>query len=130
MKQMDECLVRAFNQLPPKKSSKWKAIITMHGEYEPVLYLFHYQHRVLVYAINHHQILDEWWEKPADKRGLDSAKEWLRAYQVRSLVENVHCINCGDYLPDEKRKYDELCDGCAIEYDMDSMQVLLEEDDE
>lgn len=77
MKQMDECLTRAFEKKPPLKNKKWKAIMEFHQRYGWVLYLYHYHHRVLVYLPYAHEYAFEWWEKPADKRGLESAKEWL-----------------------------------------------------
>lgn len=71
MKQIDECLTRAFKKNKPLRK-KWQAAI--NGNH---LILVHYHHLVMVYDIETHTYLHEWWEKPADKRGLDSAKAWL-----------------------------------------------------
>lgn len=78
MKQIDECLTRAFNNKEPLASKKWKAFIgTDKKTHCRVLILFHYHHLVLRYNLDVHEVKYEWWEKPADKRGLDSAKAWL-----------------------------------------------------
>lgn len=74
MKQIDECLTRYFEGKEPLKK-KWKAL--PHPKVPNILCLYHYHHLVLVYDTVHHHIEAEWWEKQADKRGLDSAKEWL-----------------------------------------------------
>lgn len=76
MKQIEICLQRFFTGQPPLKK-KWFA--TQHpNQNEPHnVYLFHYHHLVLVYDFQEDRILYEWWEREADKRGLDSAKEWL-----------------------------------------------------
>lgn len=82
MKQIDIALSRAFDKQPPLGSAKWKAFIQYLAG-DPILYLYHYHHRVLVYDIYGEKILSEWWEKPADKRGLDSAKLWLEDRERR-----------------------------------------------
>lgn len=87
MKQMQECLDRAFQDKPPTPSRKWKAFINYHPDYRGHLHLYHYHHLVLVYDTNTHAIRYQWWEKPADKRGLDSAKEYLEE-RWRKLQEN------------------------------------------
>jgi hypothetical protein len=77
MKQIDKCLTRAFDNKDPLLSNKWKGIFRYDEELGKILYLFHYHHQVLVYLVDHHIFTEEWWEKQADKRGLESAKEWL-----------------------------------------------------
>jgi hypothetical protein len=77
MKQIEECLERAFSGKAPLPSKKWKAVIVEDKQFGKVLYLFHYHHQILIYIVDRHQFAEEWWEKQADKRGLDSAKEWL-----------------------------------------------------
>jgi hypothetical protein len=72
---MDECLNRFFNGVKPLKA-KWQA--RWHPDYSHVMVLFHYHHRVLVYDTENRKILEEWWELPTDKRGLDAAKEYLK----------------------------------------------------
>lgn len=84
---MQECLDRAFNNQRPPDSKKWKGIWIEHPEYGKVLYLYHYHHVVLVYDDKNHRLLYQWWEKQADKRGLESAKEYLEA-RWRKLQEN------------------------------------------
>jgi hypothetical protein len=85
MKQMDICLTRFFTkQIPLKK--KWFA---GRGD-EETLVLYHYHHLVLVYNFKHDQILYQWWEREADKRGLDSAKEWLQIHKelTKALLDD------------------------------------------
>ena len=77
MKQIDKCLVDAFAGKKPAPSSKWKAII-LRKNHDYKLFVFHYQHTVLVFNINEWSSFYEWWEKPADRRGLESCLEWLR----------------------------------------------------
>lgn len=82
MKQMDECLNRAFEGKLPLESKKWKAVIR-HEVIGHVLYLFHYHHQVLVYVIERNQVAESWWEKPTDKRGLDAALKFLEENKDR-----------------------------------------------
>lgn len=42
------------------------------------MYLYHYHHIVLVYDTDNHQVQYQWWERPADKRGLDAALAYLK----------------------------------------------------
>lgn len=78
MVQMKDCLDRAFAGKMPAPSKKWKAFVGLSSKtHLPILVLYHYHHKVLEYDINYHVYLHEWWEKRADKRGLDSAKEYL-----------------------------------------------------
>lgn len=78
MKQIKECLDRVFQGTPPLKSKKWKAFVGHWlGKNPNHLFVFHYHHLVLVYDTMEHKVLYEWWERSADKRGLDSAKEYL-----------------------------------------------------
>jgi hypothetical protein len=79
MKQIDECLQRVVNGQPPHAKRKWKGFLQWNGFYYE-LHLYHYHHLVLKYRFMDKKVLYEWWEKPADKRGLDSAKLWLKAY--------------------------------------------------
>ncbi|MEB2277013.1 hypothetical protein LAV82_23625 [Bacillus sp. ILBB4] len=86
MKQIDECLTREFSGKPSLKR-KWRAFLgTNPKTHCRMLLLYHYHHLILRYDVDHHVVLYEWWEKPADKRGLDSAKEWLGERQ-RKLKE-------------------------------------------
>lgn len=75
MKQIDECLTRFFTDQKPLKK-KWQVI----RQNETQVCLFHYHHLVLVYDGEKQKVVYEWWEKQADKRGLDSAKEWFDRY--------------------------------------------------
>lgn len=72
MKQINECLDRHFDGKKPL-AKKWQ----VRGD-EYRIALFHYHHRVLIYDLKRKQVLFEWWQKPADKRGLDAAKEYLK----------------------------------------------------
>lgn len=78
---MDECLDRFFANKDPLRK-KWFAFGVISGrKYDvqhPILHLYHYTHLVLRYNLETHEILEEWWEKPADKRGLDAAKAYLK----------------------------------------------------
>lgn len=71
MKQIDECLDRVFNGQRPL-NKKWKAFII-----EGYLYVFHYTHRVFVLRLHDRHIIEQWWEKPADKRGLNAIKLYM-----------------------------------------------------
>lgn len=82
MKQIHTAMFRVTNGHPPLKSSKWKAFLIWTGN-TYILHLYHYHHLVLKYDMFSHVILFEWWEKKADKRGLDSAKIWLEARRTR-----------------------------------------------
>lgn len=79
MKQIDECLSRAFEGRRPLKK-KWRA-----GIDEGKLYLFHYHHLVMIYDLKTKEIKHEWWEKPTDKRGLDAAKKWLKENRTEDI---------------------------------------------
>lgn len=77
MKQIEECLERFFYDKKPLKK-KWQA--RSHPENEDIFLLFHYHHLVLVVDLSVGKILKEWWELPADKRGLDAAKKYLKEH--------------------------------------------------
>lgn len=87
MKQIDTCLTRVFDRKPPLQQ-KWKAFIAEGGYCKGELHLYHYHHLVLIYHVEKDFIMYEWWEKQADKRGLESAKEWLEE-RKRKLQENT-----------------------------------------
>lgn len=74
MKQIDECFDRLFAGKKPL-AKKWQARSDGWR-----IVLFHYHHRILIYDIKRKQAVFEWWEKPADKRGLDAAKEYLKKH--------------------------------------------------
>lgn len=78
MKQITECLDRAFaGKLPLRR--KWRAqIVTLKDYPHPVLILMHYHHVCLMYCIERDKSLHSWWEKPTDKRGLDAALRYLK----------------------------------------------------
>lgn len=82
MKQIDVALSSALSDKAPPPSQKWKGFINWTGQ-TYILSLYHYHHLVLQYDLFNHIILHEWWERPADKRGLDSAKIWLEARRNR-----------------------------------------------
>lgn len=75
MKQIDECLDRHFDGKPPLMK-KWKVLQKNHLD-RNLLFVFHYHHMVIVYDMDRKEILDEWAELPADKRGLKAIKEYL-----------------------------------------------------
>lgn len=81
MKQIHSAMGRATGGQKPLQSSKWKAFLDWNQPGQTYfLHLYHYQHLILVYDLWGRKLLYEWHEKPADKRGLDSAKAWLKAY--------------------------------------------------
>lgn len=90
MKQIDECLTRAFHNKPRLKK-KWQCIKVSprNGEGYFQYHLYHYHHLVLVYCPFSKTILHEWWEKQADKRGLESAKEWIHAWERKQQENQV-----------------------------------------
>lgn len=77
MKQINECLDRFFKKQKPLKK-KWKAFETKDDEGNAYLLLYHYHHLVLAYNLTKEEVAYEWYEKPADKRGLESAKKYLK----------------------------------------------------
>lgn len=70
MKQIQDCFDRHFEGKPPLKK-KWQL-----RESDNVLFLFHYHHLIMIYEMTKNKIMYEWWERPADKRGLDAAKAY------------------------------------------------------
>lgn len=86
MKQIDECLTRAFEKKDPLPRKKWKGFLHYDEEIQAtIIVLYHYHHLVLVHNCDTHESLYEWWEKQADKRGLESAKEWLHMQQQKHI---------------------------------------------
>lgn len=81
MKQIDECLRKAFSGKLPTPSRKWKGFIQRNEQGGFSLHLFHYQHLILIYDLDINRVTYEWWEKRTDKRGLDSAKKWIEENQ-------------------------------------------------
>jgi hypothetical protein len=79
MKQIQTCLDRVFAGEPPLKQ-KWRAHLgraTVCDNHRWLL-LHHYHHLVLVVDLDTKEIIRQWWEKPADKRGLDAALAYLK----------------------------------------------------
>lgn len=61
-------------------SKKWKAFLRWDNTKKTYfVLLYHYHHLVWVYDMFNRQELYEWWERPTDKRGLDSARIWMKA---------------------------------------------------
>jgi hypothetical protein len=71
MKQIDTCLDRFFNNLPPLKH-KWQAI-----RKDNELHLYHYHHLILIASLPDLTIKYKWYECRTDKRGLDAALQYL-----------------------------------------------------
>lgn len=92
MKQIDECLRKAFQNKSPTPSRKWKAFIQKELDGKEYLYVFHYHHLIVVYCIDTKDYTYEWWEKPTDKRGLDDIKKWLREYQRKSSENSCQLV--------------------------------------
>ena len=76
MKQINDCLNRFFARQSPLKK-KWSAHSQVLDNGSEVLLLYHYHHLVLVYHIQTNRVLHQWWERQADKRGLDAALAYL-----------------------------------------------------
>lgn len=72
MKQIDECLNRHFEGKRPLLGKKWQ----VRGD-EISIVLFHYHHRIMICDLKRKKIKFEWWQVPADKRGLEAAKKYL-----------------------------------------------------
>lgn len=89
MKQIDEVLTRHLIDKKPPLRKKWQVTTQLphfHSD-RPLLYLFHYQHLVLVVDLTNKEVLHTWHEKPADKRGLDSALAWLTQHEyIKNLT--------------------------------------------
>ncbi|MEK4781026.1 hypothetical protein NST86_33200 [Bacillus sp. FSL L8-0199] len=97
MKQISDCIDRALKGLPPLESKKWKAYLQWNEEHRThYICLYHYQHLVLIYDTVKKSILHQWWEKPADKRGLDSAKEYIEEKERICLKEKKPLIQIGN----------------------------------
>ena len=76
MKQITECLDRAFNNKKPLKK-KWRAgILTI----ENVSLL-------MAYDLNNHVYLHEWYETSADLRGLNAAKKYLEEHSYEEICD-------------------------------------------
>jgi|GEM_PF-2742344 len=77
MKQIYECLTRAFEGKLPLPSKKWKGIITTNCEGHDILALYCSYNLILLYDITSHEYIYEWTKRGCHFRGLQSAKEWL-----------------------------------------------------
>ena len=80
MKQIQECLDRHFEGKFPLQK-KWQA-----REREDRLYLYHYHHLILVVNLKSKHLEYAWFEKQADKRGLNSAIKYLANKFEEELV--------------------------------------------
>jgi hypothetical protein len=69
---IDNTLSRLFKGLP-QLPVKWRAFIRNNE-----LHVYHYHHLVIIYDLKTKIYKHTWWELPADKRGLESCKIWLR----------------------------------------------------
>lgn len=88
MKQIRECIDRAYKKLPPLRR-KWRAQILNLKEYPfPVLILMHYQHVVLLYCVDRKKVIYSWHELPTDKRGHDAAISYLEELSQDQALTN------------------------------------------
>merc|ERR1712107_213155 len=71
-KQVDECLSRCLARQQPLPGHKLSAFLDNN-----LLTLNHYHHKLLVYDLQHHRPVHEWWEKPTDRRILGAALAYL-----------------------------------------------------
>jgi hypothetical protein len=83
MKQINMVLDRHFEAKPPL-SHKWGVIKC--PTHTNAIRLYHYHHLILIYDLDAETSLYQWWEKRADKRGLDAALLYLkeRAQSIKS----------------------------------------------
>lgn len=72
MKQIEQCLDKAFLKKEPAPSQRWKAWI-----YYDKLVVYHYHHKCLVFDTKIYSVEFEWWEKQADRKGLASVLLYL-----------------------------------------------------
>ena len=80
MKQITECLDRAFQYKKPLKK-KWKAVIetlSIDSKQYRCLLLFHYHHLILAYDLEKGYVIYQWWETQTDKRGLNATIQYLK----------------------------------------------------
>lgn len=79
MKQIDEVLTRHLIDKKPPLLKKWQVTTRLphFASDQPILFLLHYHHLILAVDLQSKRVLHSWYEKPADKRGLDSALIWL-----------------------------------------------------
>lgn len=75
MKQTDEMFGRFIKGMMPLRK-KWQMRYT-HEDGQVMLYFFHYHHVIYVYECNSCRTVYEWYEKPADERGLAAIKRTL-----------------------------------------------------
>ncbi|CDQ41937.1 hypothetical protein [Virgibacillus salexigens] len=86
MKQITECLDRAFQNKRPLKK-KWVAFLEWQQDVQrPYLYLYHYHHLILIYDPISYYSLYEWHEKKSDYRGLLAAKKYLNERHYNDKV--------------------------------------------
>ena len=72
-KAVQEVFDRYFNMKKPLKS-KWQIGTTLDKQDgRSYLCFYHYHHLLLMYDLKENVVRYQWWEKPTDKRGLDSA---------------------------------------------------------
>lgn len=82
MKQIDDMLTRHLIEDKPALRKKWQAI-TVKAHFDDdvdQLHIYHYHHLVLKLDLVHKKILFTWYERPADKRGLNSSLVWLKQH--------------------------------------------------
>lgn len=88
LKSVQVAFERYFNLQKPLKS-KWQ-VTTYFDKRDGKTYLcfYHYQHLLLMYDFKQQRVCYTWWEKPTDKRGLDSALMIIKEYERRKAEEN------------------------------------------
>lgn len=86
MKQIDEMFARFIKgQLPLRK--KWQMRYAAQDG-RILVYFFHYHHIICVFDCELRQFIYEWYEKPADERGLAAIKRTLSS-DVKGIILNV-----------------------------------------
>jgi hypothetical protein len=86
MKQIQVMLDRHFEGKPPL-SHKWRVIKCPFNK--NAIRVYHYLHLILVYDLDNHMVLYSWWEKPADKRGLESCLAYLKKLKEMNTMSKL-----------------------------------------
>jgi|BioPla2DNA2_1021312.scaffolds.fasta_scaffold148471_2 hypothetical protein len=83
MKQIDVCFERFFAGKKQLKN-KWQLQQPNQGDY---IVLFHYNHMIMMIDPDTLEVTYQWYECPADKRGLDAAIAYLDQNRERLVKE-------------------------------------------
>lgn len=82
MKQIDDMLTRHLIEDKRPLRRKWIPI-TIKAQFDDdvdQMHVYHYHHLVLKLDLSNKRLLYTWYERPADKRGLNSCLAWLKQH--------------------------------------------------